>query len=497
MKRVDPASLPFRQDMFARALPALFLCVSVLAGVGIGGLAVYVSPIFAVFFLLAGMATVLFFYKQEYGLFALIFIAYTYTSNVMIVTFGLPSVMKPLIGLLVIIILFRWWAFKERPQGWWRTFVAFAGYGLIGLGSFFYAKDTYVVSEWLVDFAKDAVIAIVIAILTQRLSAFQHLIWILLISGIFLGSLNSYQALTGTFDNNYWGYARAVMGQIVGDTNDWRSTGPGLGPNGFGQIMVILVPFALERMWNEKKNILRLLAGWALIVCVLSVFYTYSRSAFLGLVVVLAAMVIYRRFNPTVLVVALLLFVALQSYLPAQYTDRLSTLTDFIPGSDTAQTADVSFRGRLSENLAAWRMFMDNPLLGVGLQNYAVNYQTYSREIGLDSRREARTPHNFYLEIASELGLLGVGWLIFFLWITFRGLFLARQELRNHGLREYEGLIVATGVSILGFLFTSIYQHLAYPRYCWLLFGIALTIPNVVRQELAARNQVVTPDATR
>lgn len=500
MSQVDKIGLENRLPHIINTRLLVFIMwgVSIVTGAAIGVLVVTTSGFFAAWLLFGIISAILFFYKSEYGLFVLIFTAYTYTSNVMIVNFGLPSIMKPLIGLLIFIILFRWVLYGEKPLGWQRSFMIFSGYGLLGLISFFYAKDAYVVREWMSDFAKDAIIAIVIAVLIQRLDTLRRLIWVLLLSGIFLGSLNTYQAFTGTFENNYWGYSKAEHSQIVGETNDWRSGGPGFGPNGFAQIMVVLVPLALERMWNEKKPILKIFAGWALVVCTLSVFYTYSRSAFIGLVAVLVAMAIYHRIKFTTMLLTVLLFIVIQSYMPAQYTDRLLTLTDFLPGNDTNQTVDYSFRGRMSENLAAWRMFLDNPIFGVGMHNYGVNYQTYSREIGLDSRREERTPHNLYLEIASELGLLGVIWLCVFLWMVARGLQQARNSLRNSGLQEYDELLVAIGISLFGFLITSIYQHLAYPRYFWLLFGIALVIPNVVNQELRIQSQrLATPHEAR
>jgi O-antigen ligase len=287
-----------------------------------------------------------------------------------------------------------------------------------------------------------------------------------------------------------------VKGSIVGESSGWRSGGPGFGPNGFAQIMVILFPLALERMWNEKKAILRILAGWALAVCVLSVFYTYSRSAFLGLIVALVVMLIDRRVKLSTMFATILLFSVLLTFMPAQYTDRLLTLTDFFPKSGANLTSEDSFRGRISENLSAWRMFADHPLLGVGIHNYGVNYQSYSREIGLDSRTEERTPHNFYLEIASEMGLVGLSWLCILLWLVIRGLLKARRDLKNIGSQEYDGLIVAIGISILGFLITSLYQHLAFPRYFWILFGIALAIPNIIRQELLVRHQIELYEAS-
>ena len=72
------------------------------------------------------------------------------------------------------------------------------------------------------------------------------------------------------------------------------------------------------------------------------------------------------------------------------------------------ESTDVSIRGRASEALAAVAMFRDEPLGGVGYGAYDRNYVEYSTPVGLDPRREERAAHSLYLEIAAELGLVGV-----------------------------------------------------------------------------------------
>ena len=41
----------------------------------------------------------------------------------------------------------------------------------------------------------------------------------------------------------------------------------GLGPNGYGQYLLVVVPFALDRLWNEKRLLLRMIAALAFWVC--------------------------------------------------------------------------------------------------------------------------------------------------------------------------------------------------------------------------------------
>jgi O-antigen ligase len=183
---------------------------------------------------------------------------------------------------------------------------------------------------------------------------------------------------------------------------------------------------------------------------------------------------------PTLLIGLLLI-----NFLPAQYTARLATLADFLPGSETQAENEVSFRGRLSENISSWNMFKDHPFLGVGLNNFKYNYQSYSRHLGLDPRREERSPHSLYLEFASELGLVGLTWLVALQVVTFRGLYQARRDFIAAHKQEYADIALALGLGILSFLITGIFLHVSHARHFWLLYAIALAAPNAARHELA------------
>jgi O-antigen ligase len=186
------------------------------------------------------------------------------------------------------------------------------------------------------------------------------------------------------------------------------------------------------------------------------------------------------------LLATMILVVSLLQFVPAQYIDRLKTLLDILPGSEQP-VAEVSFRGRLSENMSAWHMFEEHPFLGVGLNNYANNYQEYSRELGLDPRRESRSAHSMYLQIAAEQGLLGLAAFALLLWLMVGSLYRARIDFIRAGMPDYANMTAALSLGILGFLMAGTFLHLIYPRFWWLLVGIALAVPQVARYELNRR----------
>ncbi|MBD3843533.1 MAG: hypothetical protein IE909_16960 [Campylobacterales bacterium] len=61
-------------------------------------------------------------------------------------------------------------------------------------------------------------------------------------------------------------------------------------------------------------------------------------------------------------------------------------------------------------------MGLDNPILGIGLSNFALHYKHYNeiRGVGFEAYNFKVIPNNVYAEIFSELGLIG-----FFIFIVF------------------------------------------------------------------------------
>ncbi len=117
------------------------------------------------------------------------------------------------------------------------------------------------------------------------------------------------------------------------------------------------------------------------------------------------------RIIPTALVERLLDFLP---YLRA-------TSVEGIPLSDE----NYAIVERLAHWQAAWRMVSDNPLLGVGIGNYVPVYPAYGLPGWEDPLGHA---HNYYLNIAAEAGLVGLGGYLF-LW----------GAIFWHGWRVYRG----------------------------------------------------------
>ncbi len=464
------------------------LAFAALAIVGGGSLAFFVTTLENPLLLIFGFAGLLAVFavmaKPEWGLYLLVFLGYTRFSDVAIAEHGLPSVLKPLIAIVGLAILVRWVVYRKHQPGWELPSLLIGAYGLVGFISLLHANDYISAQAAVIAFAKDAIIAIFVIFLLQRPQSLRHITWVLLAAGIFLGSLSVYQYVSGSYASTFGGFAQASYMNIIGSTNGFRLLGPFGSPNSFAQIMVVLVPLAFDRLFGEKRLILRILAGWALIAAILTTVFTFSRGGFIALSVVVLAFLLWRRFSLPVIMLVLVLALIVFTMLPPQYTARLQTLTSFFSPNSSSVQSEVSFRGRASELSVGWLMFLDHPILGVGLNNYPSRYVEYSSMVGLDPRAEERSAHDLYIEIAAEQGIFGL--LIFglLLWRMFRGMLWAKSVFQSIQMPTYASLTLAFIISLTGYLTSALFIHNSYPRQFWLLVGIALAIPLIARKEL-------------
>ncbi len=484
MQTLRTAQVP-PPDLFERFLAGgwkIYLPLAVLLGAAAGVVAVRAGePVYV----LVGLAGLFAFLgsviSAEFGLVVLIFLAYTRFSDVAVHTYGAISILQVFMVLQVVAILLRWAVAGKAPMGWLLPTLMLAAYGLAATSSILNALDSSLVLDALVVFLKDAVIAVVIVLLLQRPAAFRQTLWVLIGAGIFLGTLSSYQFLTKTFTNTYGGFATASLQTIIGQQNDYRIGGPIGDPNFFAQILIVIVPIALERSLHEKRMLLRGLALWCALVCVGTTVFTYSRGGFLSLAaVILIFFVIYppRMFQ---LPIFLLSFVVVALLIPPNYWERILSLNQYFQTPGTIRTNDPALRGRATENLAALGMFEANPLLGVGWGNYSVAYPTYEQNLGISIANRRTAAHNLYLEVAAETGTAGLVTFLALIGAAVQCVLGSRRRLLQSGLKGPGNMVTGFGLGLLGYLTSALFIHGAYPRYFYLLIGIAFALREVVR----------------
>jgi O-antigen ligase len=469
---------PRRTALLYAALAVLFGSVAGLAVTGLNNPLLVLMAVGALSVVVATVAS------AEFGLLLFVFITYTRFSDIAIDLYGAPSVAKFFVVLLIVAIFIRWALLGERPDHWQIPALLLTLYGLVGFFSLAYAPHSEPVLQTLGDYIKDALIALVIVVLLVRATAFRQVIWTLLAIAIFLGSLSVLQYLTGTFSNNYGGFANAELRAIAGGTSGYRLTGPLRDGNFFAQMMVVFIPIAIERILHERKPFLRLLAGLAGVLSILTVIFTFSRGGFLASIAVLGILLLLYPPRPLQLIVLIGMGLAIFALVPSTYHARILTLEGLLPnqsGGIDVRT-DNSLQGRASQNLTGWEMFKRNPVLGVGLNNFSYLYPQYSKEIGLAPNASSRALHNHYLEVATETGIIGLAVFLSLIWHAFRPVARVRREFLEAGQPDYAHIVMGLTVGFIGYLIAAAFVPSSFPRYFYLLLGIMYALPAVAER---------------
>jgi O-antigen ligase len=318
---------------------------------------------------------------------------------------------------------------------------------------------------------------------SQRLLYYS--VWLLIIVGLVLGSLSFYQQITGTFDNRYGGFAQISNAEfstgqelLMGEVMQPRLAGPLGDQNRYAQIMLMLAPLALFRVWSERSWFLRGAGAIAAIVILVGMGLTFSRGAIVGLAGMLVAMIALRYIKLYQVAFIAVVLSALILAVP-NVGGRLLKLENLsineLLSGNTAQGiegADTSTQNRIAQQLTALYMFLDHPILGVGSGFYRVNYREYAKIVGLKVKNEERESHTLYLGLAAENGILGLSCMLAIFGVVLRNL----HEVRKRWLiRDPQLANIAAGLSlaIIGYLVTAVFLHFAYIRFFWLMMGLA------------------------
>ena len=414
--------------------------------------------------------------KPSLGANILVIVVFTNISN-LLTKQGFPGIMKPLVAVVAFGLLVRYLYVGRisigHPKTIWAE-VFLIGYLIVVTLSFAVATDRSSAYIEIVDMAKDIVIIYCIVSALQEARLWKQTTWLMIITTVLLCLLSLYQLITNNFEQTFFLLASIQMDQALSASSTPRVGGPINDPNFWGQVLVAVSMLIVFRIIHEKNMHVRLGSALMLGLILYIVLNTYSRGAYLALVIdMLLILLLYRKRIDSVVVVAVLIILVLAlPFVPATYRNRFNSL--FVT-SQNGIYEDTSLRGRSSEMLTGLAMFEEHPILGVGVSNYPIQYQRYAQLIGIEFRSEARDPHSLYIQLLAETGILGT--------VTFLGMvFFLLNALGKAGraaekvqrLEEWLPWLNSIRLAILSYMLTSVFLHSAFIRYFWLLVAMAL-----------------------
>ncbi|NVD06717.1 hypothetical protein FCU94_07290 [Vibrio sp. JPW-9-11-11] len=176
-----------------------------------------------------------------------------------------------------------------------------------------------------------------------------------------------------------------------------RNLGSVLGdPNDLSLVLMFPLAFAISFATTKKIGFSRVLGVVGLVLAMSAVIATQSRGGLLGSVAVFGIFGLRLIRSKSLLIMIGLVGAALL-FAVAGISDRQS-------GGDAEEGIDASAMGRLYAWEAAFKMALDNPLTGVGLNNFYANYFFYSPH--WDGLNHA--VHSTWFGVLAETGFLGL-----------------------------------------------------------------------------------------
>ena len=200
------------------------------------------------------------------------------------------------------------------------------------------------------------------------------------------------------------------LGGAVTDVEGVRRVqGTYTSPNHLGLLLGRAVPFLLAGVWLLPRQ--RAPRALAAVICVAALALTFSLGAWLGTLAALLALAALlggrRALTTTAVGAAILGAVVVLAILavPALRVERLTARLDPTQGTTLV---------RLQLWQASLAMIGEQPLLGIGLDNFAYRYLSYVPP-GVAVEPNLSHPHNLILQLWLQLGLAGVvamAWLL-------------------------------------------------------------------------------------
>ncbi|MFH0810736.1 MAG: O-antigen ligase family protein [Pseudomonadota bacterium] len=280
-------------------------------------------------------------------------------------------------------------------------------------------------------------------------------------------------------------FGRVEGSGLLGDEND------------FALVMNMGIPLAYFLFEIGGSWVKQLFYLFVVGVCICGNIDSLSRGGFIGLVV--ACLWCVTRARRRLLVVLLICVATATAWVatPASYWDEVESI--WTQGAHEGTGEERAYLWG-----AAWRMFKDNCIIGVGPGNYNWNVQQYEPPGGFRGQkyRGGRPAHSFFFTLLPELGMVGTWLCAGILYEAARkrppkppsvlsasGAPLAEAR-RADCLRR--GLIGA----LITFLATGVFLSVLYYPHLWLLTAVLVALGHARQAEEPAADDLGRPATT-
>lgn len=214
----------------------------------------------------------------------------------------------------------------------------------------------------------------------------------------------------------------------------------------------------LRRPWFLRPLILAATGGTVFVL-----FLSFSRGAFVGLVVLFMALLFIERRNKAILVTGLALLVAGGILAPAAYWDRIGSLVEV----GNSMTEDTSILSRLYTMKVAVILGLKNPVFGIGLENFLF-YVNRFIPFG-------NVVHNSLLQVLAEIGVIAFGLVVAMIVYNYRIIMSLTRRKDDREAAQMGRILFVQQTAVIA---NSMFLPVAFD----MVFLFALILPSIARR---------------
>lgn len=484
----DPRLLP---ALAAAAVALIAASYGALLGSGVPSLYLLIAPI--------GLIGVwLTFSLPEYAALALLGFRWGFIFDSFDSALRLQSPSLPL-ALVLLMVLAVQVARGQRPRPRLDPILVLLLLYLIHVAfGVWYAAYPNLVTDRVTDFSKDILYTLVVAFWLINPRLFEGAMWLMVAVGGLLGTLTVFQELTQTYANSYLDLAKVKIAFIIEGVEDRpRASGPLGDPNFYGQQLTVLLPLGFWWAIHARTTLARVVATYSALAILAGIGLTYSRGALLSVAAMGLAYVLLFKVRLRYLLYLIPVVVLAFAVAPPELKARFGTLNEIFAssgGGDIEALEDNSLENRSRHLIIGANMFLDSPVIGNAADHFKSFYIDYAIQLGLTPDTDQnRNAHNYYLEVLVEHGIVGLAMVTAMLVLLYRRFGEGRQIFDRLGDQRMADLGGFFQIGFIGYAVSAIFLHGDYPRFLWLLVGMAIAYYEGARAELAVREGAPVP----
>lgn len=286
----------------------------------------------------------------------------------------------------------------------------------------------------------------------------KHVLIVLLVSSCLSALFSFYTTIIG--ENIFSHFQDDTLVRISGASD--------ISPNDYAYMIFLPIAISLRGIFKTigKKRFLYICCC---IILLLALVFTYSRSAIvaLGISCFLTAIILGKKITGTHITILLITFSVSLPLLPDAFKDRMLTLISITESSVTEQ--ELSLVRRANYYTVGLNIIKEHPFLGAGPGNFPALHASPSFQSIPEFYGSQRMPHNLYLQIVTETGLVGLVLFLVPIFIIIKNLRL--QIFRANNIASAAPATCCL-LALLSSLTMGLFLHLLLSKSFWITLSL-------------------------